>query len=310
MQINLPQTINRNDFTPVPNEYSRIMQRVANIFATRSGLKIDWNDPEHGYPATVISTNITLNGVLRTNLAWNTMEFFPKGFMNSVDQSTLTSEQANFIISKLLEICDIEGITYDHSVGLDNEYHYTPVKSTLSITENAGVVTQFFESSVINDILSRLENESYTAPVSYCRGACTGLCVEFCGTSCAGICGNSCETSCIGYCNTSCANRCTSDCANKCSEQCSGYCTNHCSGKCSNMCDTNCTDSCSVTCMGTCINTCAMSCAQSCDDTCETTCNDGCVTACLGTCNDTCKNGCADACGSTCGNSCTNTNIA
>lgn len=303
MQINLPQNLNQHNFTPVPNDYFNLMKRVADIFAARSGLRIYWDSI--GYPAVVISSKYTLNGTLRTNLAWNTFEFFPPNFNVNTDETTLTAEQANFIIEKLLEICDINGSIYDHKISLNGSYAYTHTNSTLSDAKLAGVVPQFFEYSVIDDILTTLEREqmNYTG-TSSCRTACTGLCTDFCGTSCTGICGGSCESSCIGSCAESCVTSCESTCSLACQSQCTGSCGNNCTNACSNMCNITCADSCSSDCTGECNNSCTGLCTRSCLNACSKTCSDACVTDCLGTCNDTCTGQCSSACTANCAQTC------
>lgn len=303
MQINVPQVIKQADFKPVPSEYYSLMKRVADIFAARSGLTINWNDAQGGYPVTVVSNQLTLNGILRTNVAWHTSEFFPDNFVN-VGQTTLTAEQGNYIISKLLEICDVNGIIYDHKINLNGTYSYASTNSVLSNAKNSGIVPQFFEASILDKILSALERESYTSDTSSCRAACTGLCVEFCGVSCTGICGGSCDSSCIGYCSQSCVHECSSTCALNCSADCYGQCTNLCVGICSDMCRSTCTDACNTTCAEGCENSCTGGCTKSCNDTCAKSCDQSCVSECLGTCKDSCQGQCSSACTATCAQTC------
>lgn len=303
MTINAPQDFITRKFEAVPNDYYQIMKSLANEFARRSGLQINWAAGN----VTVLTNAYNLNGPLRTSLTWRTMEFFPDNFNVNTDQTTLTAEQSNFIISKLLEICDIAGITYDHRVvksgGRDN-YSYTSINSTLSDAKDAAVIPQFFEIELLQSIINNLTNEGYTSPSSSCRSACTGLCVNYCGTSCTGVCGGSCSGSCIGTCSNICTYTCTSNCEQNCSANCTNACNNQCISDCNDMCNISCADACSQLCTGYCMNTCTGTCAKSCTGDCAKSCNDACVNACLGTCNDQCTSGCVTACGVSCGSSC------
>lgn len=304
MNINAPNDFITRKFEAIPTEYYNIMKSLANEFARRSNLNIDWTTGTVG----VINPSYTLNGPLRTSVAWRTAEFFPDDFdVNNADQTTLTAEQANFIIAKLLEICDIGGITYDHNItksGSRDNYSYTAINSVLSDAKYAGVIPQFFEKQLLESIILNLSLESYTSQTSSCRSACTGLCVNFCGTSCTGICGGSCTGSCIGQCTGSCFSTCKSSCGVSCSANCSGGCGNQCQSACNDMCNTTCADACSSECTGICKTSCTGTCTKSCTEECAKSCNDACISQCLGTCNDTCTSGCSDGCSAQCGSTC------
>lgn len=291
---------------PKASAYLALMKRIEAEFARRSGLT---KDASGNYSIAYTS----LNGPLRVSSAWDSSEFYPTNFsdadVSNVDGTTLTSEQATFIISKILEICDVEGTTKIPSIKPKNNSHtisYTSINSVLSNPKLAGIIPQLFNVTTLNSIITKLAGEEYTSPTSSCRTSCTGLCYGACATSCSNACGEGCAGSCTGTCDGSCNLTCTNNCKLNCAENCGTDCSNLCTTSCNNACSNSCNDACTGECLGSCAATCNTSCYTSCTGTCNETCEGGCGgTSCGTDCRNGCKTGCKTSCTNSCGNNCT-----
>lgn len=310
MQIDIvpsiPSQLLDKEYKPVPNRYNPIMYDIMCEFARRSGITID---SEGRYTGVLYKT---LNGPLRSSIAWNRLEFFPQGFrppekdhVIHIDEQRLTVEQANSIISKLLEICEIEGYNTEFTVNTNSAVSYTRIQSVLTDAKTAGVVPQFFDAEILEQIIARLANEDYHALESSCRAACTGLCARQCGTSCVALCGGDCTDSCVGSCAQSCINACEQACGNACQSECTGACTNVCTSDCGSGCNVSCTNTCINSCHGTCGYDCETTCIDTCNQQCSDSCTNECTSNCQGLCRDGCTGGCNTTCISTCGMNCT-----
>lgn len=295
----------------IPSNYLALLKRIMIEFARRSGLRINNTTGE------LLGVSYSgLNGPLRTNLTWNPSEFFPEDFndtdIGSVSDTRLTKAQAEFVINKLLEICDIEGYAKIPTINTNNTTSITQVNATLPFPKVAGVISQLFEYGTLYGVLNTISAESYTSPTSSCRTGCTGLCYGSCAVNCIESCSSTCTGGCSTGCDGTCSIDCTSDCAVNCSTNCSGdcesgcdrLCIDGCMSECLGSCTTTCTNACKTECTTECVSSCTGECTLYCTAECSVKCTTECASSCTNACSGYCKGGCYTTCSSTCSSSC------